>query len=276
MRSRVARRRPRMLPVAGSIVLLALLAASPAAARPAGPPSVAIETHPPVLAPDGGLVGVQVIASCPDRWSVVEASVSVSQPQASGRASFPLTCFGFPRVFHVVVPASSGTFVLGTAAVTATVVVSRGKTQRATDSATLAVDPGLSVDLDGAARLEPGGSAVRLGVTVGCPVGATGVPSRIGVFQGNTSGFGSYTPVRRHAAPVRRARVERERPLRGRDRAGADVRGRDVRRPDVQRDRRRRGARARPVGARSRRKERCRGPCAARAPGTGRREGLES
>lgn len=195
MRSRVARRRPRMLPVAGSIVLLALLAASPAAARPAGPPSVAIETHPPVLAPDGGLVGVQVIASCPDRWSVVEASVSVSQPQASGRASFPLTCFGFPRVFHVVVPASSGTFVLGTASVTATVLVTRGKTQRATDSATLPVDPGVSVDLDGAALLEPGGGAVRLGVTVGCPVGATGVPSRIGVFQGNTSGFGSYTPV---------------------------------------------------------------------------------
>jgi hypothetical protein len=27
------------------------------------------------------------------------------------------------------------------------------------------------------------------------PGRATGVPSKIGVFQGNTSGFGAYTPV---------------------------------------------------------------------------------
>ena len=32
-------------------------------------------------------------------------------------------------------------------------------------------------------------------MTVACPVGATGVQSRLGVFQGQTSGFGSYTPV---------------------------------------------------------------------------------
>ena len=143
MKSRVARRGTRTLALAGSLALLALLAllaASPAAARPATAPSVDIQTHPGLLAPDGSSVGVQLVAKCPDRWSVVEASVSVSQPQASGRASFPLTCIGFDRVFHVVVPASSGTFGLGTAQVTATVVVSRGKTQRATDSATLAVD----------------------------------------------------------------------------------------------------------------------------------------
>jgi len=195
MKSRVARRGTRTLALAGSLALLALLAASPAAARPATAPSVDIQTHPGLLAPDGSSVGVQLVAKCPDRWSVVEASVSVSQPQASGRASFPLTCIGFDRVFHLVVPASSGTFGLGTAQVTATVVVSRGKTQRATDSATLAVDPGVLVELASSARLEPGGSAVRLAVTVACPVGATGVQSRLGVFQGQTSGFGSYTPV---------------------------------------------------------------------------------
>jgi hypothetical protein len=178
-----------------ALTAAALLTASPAAARPAAPPSVEISTHPALLAPDGRSVGLVVVARCPDRWTVVEASVTVSQPQASGRGSIPLTCIGFDRVFHVLVPVSSGTFTLGSASVTATVVASRGKTQRASDSATLPVDPTVLVELDGSARLEPGGSAVRLGVTIACPVGATGVPSKIGVFQGNTSGFGPYTPV---------------------------------------------------------------------------------
>jgi len=194
MRSRIARRGPRMLALAGSLALLTLLAASPAAARPATAPSVDVQSGA-WLAPDGRSIGVQVIASCPERWSVVEASVSVSQPQGFGRASFPLTCIGSLRVFHLAVPVSSGTFVLGTAQATATVVVSRGKTQRAADSETLTVDPAVAVDLADTARLEPGGGAVTIDVTVACPAGATGVASRVGVFQGQTSGFGSYTPV---------------------------------------------------------------------------------
>ena len=195
MRSRIARRGPRTLVLGGTVAVATLLTASPAAARPAAPPSVEISTQPALLAPDGRSVGLVVVARCPDRWTVVEASVTVSQPQASGRGSIPLTCIGFDRVFHVLVPVSSGTFTLGNASVTATVVASRGKTQRASDSATLPVDPTVLVELDGSARLEPGESAVRLGVTIACPVGATGVPSRIGVFQGNTSGFGPYTPA---------------------------------------------------------------------------------
>lgn len=205
MRSRIARRGTRTLVLVGTVALAALLTASPAAARPATPPSVDIQTHPGLLAPDGSSVGLVVVARCPDRWTVVEASVTVGQPQAGGRTSFPLTCIGFDRVFHVVVPASSGTFALGTAQVTATVVVSRGKTQRATDSASLAVDPGVLVELASSARIEPGGFAVRLAVTVACPVGATGVESQLGVFQGQTSGFGAYTPVcdgDRHAFDV--------------------------------------------------------------------------
>jgi hypothetical protein len=195
MRSRIARRGPRTLVLGGAVAVAALLTASPAAARPAAPPSVDIQTHPGLLAPDGGAVGIVVTAKCPDRWSVVEASVTVSQPQATGTGSFPLTCIGFDRVFHVAVPASSGTFALGTAQVMATVVASRGKTQGAADSTTLPVDPTVLVELASSARIEPGGSAVRLAVTVACPVGATGVESRLGVFQGQTSGFGSYTPV---------------------------------------------------------------------------------
>jgi hypothetical protein len=188
------RRGPRTLALAGALAAAALLTASPAAARPASLHTVEISTHPAALAPDGGSVGVVVAASCPDRWSVVQATVSVSQPQASGTGSFPLVCIGFIRVFHVVVPASSGTFVLGSAQVTATVVASRGKTQRASDSTTLPVEPTVGVELASSARIQPGGSSVRLEVTIACPVGATGVESRLGVFQGQTSGFGTYTP----------------------------------------------------------------------------------
>lgn len=195
MRSRLTRRGRRTAAAGLALAAAVLVSASPAAARPSTPPRVEISTHPALLAPDGRSVGVVVVARCADRWSVVEASVTVTQPQASGRGTIPLTCIGFDRVFHVLVPVSSGTFALGSASVTATVVASRGKTQRADDSATLPVDPTVFVDLDGSARLEPGGTAVRLGLTVACPVGATGVPSRVGVFQGQTSGFGPYTPV---------------------------------------------------------------------------------
>ncbi len=62
------------------------------------------------LAADGSSVVIDVIASCPERWSVVRATVSVSQPQASGQGAFPLTCIGSARSFRVSVPSSGGTF----------------------------------------------------------------------------------------------------------------------------------------------------------------------
>ena len=45
--------------------------------------------------------------------TVVETVVTVSQPQASGRASFSLTCIDQVRMFTVTVPAAGGTFELG-------------------------------------------------------------------------------------------------------------------------------------------------------------------
>src|SRR5687767_12486843 len=55
------------------------------------------------LAPDGRSLRIDVIASCPERWVVVEARVTVSQPQASGSGSFPLACIGSKRPFSVIV-----------------------------------------------------------------------------------------------------------------------------------------------------------------------------
>jgi hypothetical protein len=178
------------------VVLLGASAASPAAARTTPAPVVDIQ---PVggLAPDARSIGVQVLASCPERWSVVEAVVTVSQPQASGRASFPLTCIGSFRMFFLTVTADAGTtFELGTAQVTASVVIERGRTMTAQDSETVQVDPTVFVELAESARLVSGGGAVVLPITVACPAGTTGIRSSVNVSQaGQTSGNGTYTPI---------------------------------------------------------------------------------
>jgi hypothetical protein len=110
-------------------------------------------------------MSVQVLGSCPERWTVVEAVVAVAQPQASGQASFPLTCIGSLGMFTVVVPSTGGTFELGEALATASVTIKRGKTERAQDSQVVLVQPAVFVELANTARLESGGGAVLIDVT---------------------------------------------------------------------------------------------------------------
>jgi len=177
-------------------VVLGLVGAggAPAEARVSPGPVVDIQSAA-WLAPDGQSMTVQVLASCPERWTVGEAVVAVSQPQASGQASFPLTCIGSLRMFSVVVPSTGGTFELGEAQATASVTIERGKTERAQDSQLVQVQPAVFVELANTARLESGGGAVLIDVTVACPVGATGQASYVNVSQGQTSGNGTYVPV---------------------------------------------------------------------------------
>ena len=192
--------------VAGLIALLAFVAAAtPAGARVTPEPAVDVQSVTG-LAPDGRTIGVRVLASCPERWTVVQALVTVSQPGASGQASFPLTCIRDLRMFHVDVPSSGANFQLGEANVTASVVVKRGKTARAEDSETVTVQPTVLVELAESAQLESGGGAVVMDVTVACPSGTTGLESGLGVSQGETRGSGPYTPVcdgSRHTFTVR-------------------------------------------------------------------------
>jgi hypothetical protein len=196
----------RALALTAVIVLLGAGAAATATARASPGPTVDTQSFAG-LAPDGRSIGVQVLASCPERWTVVEAVVAVSQPQASGRASFPLTCIGSIRPFRVVVPASVGTFELAPAQVTASVVIERGRTERTQDSETLNVQPTVLVELGETAQFETGGGAVVIDATVACPVGTTGLQSRVNVSQqGRVSGNGVYTPVcdgTRHTFSVR-------------------------------------------------------------------------
>ena len=206
MKGDVVLRRVRVLALALVIGLLGAGAAVPAEARVSPGPVVDVQSAGG-LAPDGGSVTIQLLASCPERWTVVEAVVAVSQPQASGRASFPLTCIGSLRMFTVVVPSTGGTFELGEALATASLTIKRGKTERTEDTQLVQVQPTVFVDLADTARLESGGGAVLIDVTVACPVGASGQESYVNVSQGQTaSGNGPYVPIcdgKRHTFTVR-------------------------------------------------------------------------
>jgi hypothetical protein len=186
--------------------VVALVGAAPAGARFQEAPTVDIHSVAG-LAPDGRSITVNVLASCPERWTVVEAVVRISQPGASGQASFPLTCIKSVRSFWVSVPSSTGSFQLGSADVTASVVIQRGKTARADDSELVTVQPTVLVELAETAQLQTGGSAVLLDVTVACPAGTSGLESRLVVSQaGQVIGVGTYTPIcdgSRHTFTVR-------------------------------------------------------------------------
>lgn len=196
----------RIVALGGLVALFAALAAVPAGARFQEAPTVDIHSQAG-LAPDGQSIKVNVLASCPERWTVVKAVVRVSQPGGSGQASFPLTCIGYVRSFAVNVPSSGGAFELGSADVTASVVISRAKTVRADDSQVVTVDPTVLVELAESAQILDGGAAVLLDVSVACPVGTTGRESRLVVSQaGRVMGSGRYTPIcdgSRHTFSVR-------------------------------------------------------------------------
>jgi hypothetical protein len=199
-----ARHRIRALAVAVVIGLVGALSAS-AEARISPGPVVDIQSAA-WLAPDGQSMTVQVLASCPERWTILEAGVTVSQPQASGQASFSFPCIGSLRMFSVVVPSIGGTFELGDALVSASVTIKRGKTERAQDSEVVLVQPAVFVELANTARLESGGGAVLIDIAVACPVGATGQESYVNISQGQTSGNGTYLPIcdgRQHTFTVR-------------------------------------------------------------------------
>lgn len=189
-------RAPFVVGVAGFV--LATGGALPANAGPPFPDRLEVRVQAGAgLAPDGQSINVSVLARCPERWTVEQALVTVAQPQASGSASFPLTCTGnFGLAFRVTVPASSGEFEIGPAEVTAVVTIKRGRTEQVQDVGIVDVDPIIVVDFsDRTARLRDAGQAADVDVTVACPRQTTGLASRILIFQGQVSGVGNFVPV---------------------------------------------------------------------------------
>lgn len=197
--------RVRVFALAAVTGLLVAGGAPSADARPVQSPTVVLGSAAG-LAPDGQSVALSLLAECPERWTVVEALVTVSQPQASGQASFPLTCTGAFQLFNVSVQSPGASFQLGEAQATAFVLIKRGRTEQVQESQVVRVEPTVFVDLADTALLEGGGEAVLIDVTTACPVGATGQQSYVNVSQGQASGNGFYVPTcdgQRHTVTVR-------------------------------------------------------------------------
>jgi hypothetical protein len=156
--------------------------------------SVEILSEQTLVAPDGGSMTFDLSTVCDRTWTIVEASVSVTQPQASGTGSFTPNCGRIPYVVRATVPATSGTFQTGTAEATAVLVVQQGPTKRAQDSATVRVRPDVSVVLADQAVLE-GDGAVRIDVTVTCPMSAVGQGGGVRIYDGRIVGTGTFGPT---------------------------------------------------------------------------------
>jgi len=92
------------------------------------------------------------------------------------------------------VPAAAGSFQTGAAPVSALLVVRAGRTKQVRDSAVVRVRPSVSVCLADQAVLDSGGQAVRIDVTVTCPVSASGQGGQVAVYQGEV-GTGSFGPT---------------------------------------------------------------------------------
>ena len=162
--------------------------------------SVEILSEQALLAPDGRSMTFNLSTVCDRTWTIVEASVSVTQPQASGTGSFTPNCGRIPYNVLATVPATSGTFQTGPAEATAVLVVQQGPTKRVQDSAALRVRPDVSVFLADQAVLE-GDGAVRIDVTVTCPMSAVGQGGSVRIYDGVVVGTGTFGPTPCDALP---------------------------------------------------------------------------
>ena len=164
------------------------------------PLSVRIISDQSSLAPNGRSMTFYLETVCDRGWTIVEASVTVTQPQASGRAPFTPTCGRIPYNVQVTVPATSGTFQTGPTEATAVLVVQQGRTKRAQDSGTLWARPSVSADLSDHAVLQSDG-AVVIDVTVTCPMSPEAQGGEIRVYDGVVAGGGTFGPTPCDALP---------------------------------------------------------------------------
>jgi hypothetical protein len=177
--------------------LVGLLVAGVAPAAEAHRTELAVEvlSVQAALAPDGRSISFDISTQCDRKATIVDARVSATQPQASGEASFTPSCTRLPQVVHVTVPSLGAPFETGEAQVSALLVVREGRTKEARDSASVRVRPSVSVQLADRAVLDGGGDAVRIDVTVTCPVTSTARGGQVRVYQGQVVGTGSFGPT---------------------------------------------------------------------------------
>jgi hypothetical protein len=174
--------------------LVGLLVASGAQAAHAHRTELAVEvlSEQASLAPDGRSMTFNITTRCDRKWTIVDARVSVTQPQASGEGSFTPACNRLTTVVGVTVPALDGSFQTGEAQASALLIVREGRTKEARDSTLVRVRPSVGVRVADQGVLDGGGQAVRIDVTVTCPVSSNGRGGQVTVYQGQVAGTGSF------------------------------------------------------------------------------------
>jgi hypothetical protein len=198
MRRSCVLRRVRRLALAGLLALAVAGTAQPAEAGKSQDPAVYLQSVG--LRPDGQAALVRLEVYCSEQQTVVDARVSVVQPQASGEAPFSPRCIG--RDIIEVAVQSDGVFKTGQAQVSAVVIFRQGRTREVRDAQLMRVEPIVTVALADEGLLQDGGTALVINVTVACPVGSTGQQSP--VFRYPSQGF--YVPTcdgGSHTFPVR-------------------------------------------------------------------------
>ena len=146
----------------------------------------------------------------------------MAQPQASGEAPFSPRCIE-RDIVEVTVPSSDGVFETGEVQVSAR--LRAGPDEEGPGFEVMRVGPIVTVALADVGRLEDGGAATVIDVTVACPVGSTGQQSPVflypsqGFYLPTCDGSSHTFSVRlersqRAVAPVAR-RGRRLRPRRG-------------------------------------------------------------
>jgi hypothetical protein len=190
--------RSRHLQRAGVLAgLLVLLVAGGASGAHAHRTDLSVEVLPDqaTVAPDGRSIFLNITTRCDRKWTIVDARVTVVQPNGSGQGSFTPACNRITTVVGVSVPVVQGSFRTGNADVTAVLAVRQSKTRQARDSAVLRARPSVSVRAADIAVLEGAGEAVRVDVTVTCPVAAVGQGGQISVYDGHVAGTGFFGPT---------------------------------------------------------------------------------
>jgi hypothetical protein len=121
--------------VIGSVLVMLAAPQLDAAPRPKASVEIADTA---ALAPDSQSVTIDITASCARGWQVLEAFITISQPQTSGTAGIPISCTGRVQTFAVTVPSLDAAFQPGDAQASAFVLIERrGRTQQAQDSETI-------------------------------------------------------------------------------------------------------------------------------------------
>jgi hypothetical protein len=177
-----------------ALVGLIVAVATPGAGAHVTDLTVEVLSEQASLSPDGRSMSFDLANRCDRKWTIVEARVSVTQAGASGEGSFTPACNRLTTVVGVTVPALVGSFETGAAQASARLVVRQSRTKEARDSGPLRVRPSVSVVLADHAVLD-GADAVRIDVTVTCPVASNAQGGQVRIYDGRVVGTGRFDPT---------------------------------------------------------------------------------